>query len=145
MKPIISLPLLRLLSAAFLAAASTACSGVNNHAAPAPVAAPLAATLMQQINAEIGTAACDAPAQCKTLAIGAKACGGPESYVAYSTKQSDGAKLTALAARDAEARKKADARAGMVSTCSVVSDPGATCDAGRCVTLQRTTGSSNVR
>lgn len=147
MKPSTSLSLLRLLSAAFLAAASTACSGVNNNAAPAPLAAaaPAAGNLMQQINAEIGAAACDAPAQCKTLAIGAKACGGPESYVAYSTKQSDGAKLTALAARDAEARKKADARAGMVSTCSVVSDPGATCDAGRCVTLQRSTGSSNVR
>lgn len=151
MKPTASLPLLRLLSAAFLAAASTACSGVNNNAAPAPVAAPLAAaapaagSLMQQITAEIGAAACDAPAQCKTLAIGAKACGGPESHVAYSTKQSDGAKLTALAARHAEARKKADARSGMMSTCSVVSDPGATCDAGRCVTLQRTTGSSNVR
>ncbi len=100
---------------------------------------------MDQIHAEIGAASCDAPAQCKTLAVGAKACGGPESYLAYSTKTSDGAKLTALAARDAQARKKADARAGMVSTCSVVSDPGANCDAGRCVTLQRSTGSSNVR
>ena len=154
MNPPISLSLARLFGALFLAAASSACSGVNNTAsapaavplaAAAPAAAPAAGKLMEQINAEIGAASCDAPAQCKTLAVGAKACGGPEGYLAYSTKISDGARLTELAARDAQARKKADARAGMVSTCSVVSDPGATCDAGRCVTLQRSGGSSNVR
>lgn len=152
MNPPISLSLARLFGALFLAAASSACSGVNNAgsapaavplAAAAPAAAPAAGTLMTQINAEIGAASCDAAAQCKTLAVGAKACGGPEGYLAYSTKISNGARLAELAARDAQARKKADARAGMVSTCSIVSDPGATCDAGRCVTLQP--GSGSVR
>ncbi len=158
MNPPISLSLARLFGALFLAAASSACSGVNNAgsapaavplaaAAPAatPAAAPAAGKLMEQINAEIGAASCDATAQCKTLAVGAKACGGPEGYLAYSTKISNGARLAELAARDAQARKKADARAGMVSTCSIVSDPGAICEAGRCVIQQRNGGSSNLR
>lgn len=137
-----------LLAAFLISVTGAACSGVadssatpaNPPAAPAaPIAAPVKAsgpalTLMQQITAEIGTAACDTSAQCKTLAVGSKACGGPERYIAYSTKHSDGAKLARLAADDSAAKKARDTSNGMVSTCSMVVDPGAACNAGRCVT-----------
>jgi hypothetical protein len=141
--------LLRLLSAAFLATASAACSGVPGSApatpapaaAPAPVVAAAAAAatpaapagLMQQLQAEIGSAACDTNAQCKTVAIGHKACGGPEGYLAYSIKSGDGAKVARLAADYSAQRKSQNAKSGMMSTCSVALDPGATCSAGRCV------------
>jgi hypothetical protein len=139
--------LLRLLGAALFATASAACSGVADTApatpaaAAAPVAAPAAAPaaspapagLMQQIQAEVGDAACDTTAQCKTVAIGHKACGGPESYLPYSTKRSDGAKIERLATALAAERKTQDTKTGRMSTCSLVVDPGATCNAGRCV------------
>ncbi|UUZ56385.1 hypothetical protein LP419_14955 [Massilia sp. H-1] len=89
---------------------------------------------MQQLKAEIGIAACDTSAQCKTIAVGHKACGGPEGYLAYSTKTGDAAKVAKLAADYNTERKNQTAKSGMMSTCSVVLDPGATCSAGRCVT-----------
>jgi hypothetical protein len=71
--------------------------------------------------------------QCRTLAIGHKACGGPERYAAWSTKTSDAARLAQLGADYTAARKADDAGGGMVSNCMAVMDPGATCSAGRCV------------
>lgn len=147
MKTTISPTLLRLAGAVFLATFGVACSGVAGTApatpaaAPAPVvaAAPVAAAtpaapagLMQQLQAQIGNAACDSNAQCKTIAVGHKACGGPESYLAYSTKQGDAAKVASLAADYSAERKKQNVKSGMMSTCSVVLDPGAVCTAGRC-------------
>lgn len=108
-----------------LAIAGSACSG----AAPAP-----APDLMQQLRAEIGNAACDSSQQCKTVAVGNKACGGPESYLAWSSKASDGATVRRLADAYSAKRKSDNLASGMVSTCSAVMDPGATCSAGRCVT-----------
>lgn len=151
MKTTTSPTLLRLLGAAILATATTACSGVAATApatpaatptpAPAPVVATAAAvapaapaSLLQQLQAEIGDAACDSSTQCKTIAVGHKACGGPESYLAYSTKNGDAAKVARLAADYSAERKNQNTKSGMMSTCSVVLDPGATCNAGRCVT-----------
>lgn len=133
------------LCAVALITASAACSGVaGNEAAPAKsaptpartplaAAAPAAAGLMQQIKAEIGDAVCDNSQQCRTLPVGHRACGGPDGYLPYSTKRSDAAKLARLAAQDSAARKEQDTRSGMISTCQVMLDPGATCSAGRCV------------
>ena len=163
MKTLTSPTLLRLLGAALLATASAACSGTAGSApatpasgsAPAatPVAAPVTAAapaaagsgLMAQIQAQIGAAACDSDAQCKTIAIGHKACGGPESYLAYSTKSGDGAKLAKLAEQHAAERKAQDTKTGRMSTCSVVMDPGASCSAGRCVTAGGGLGGASAR
>ncbi len=133
MKKLSLSPSLRLMCGALLIGASAACSGVP----PAPPATAPAASgdLSTQITQAIGDAACDNASQCRTLAVGHKACGGPEGYLAWSSKRSDGARLASLAARQAAERKAADARDGMMSTCSVVIDPGATCKAGRCTLL----------
>jgi hypothetical protein len=131
-----------------------ACSGVSaggESAAPAgPAAPPVAAApaapghqgLWQKIQAEIGTAACDSAAQCRTLAVGHKSCGGPESYIAYSTKSGDSARLVQLGEQYAAARKAENERSGMASNCMMVMDPGATCAANRCVLTQGGTGVS---
>lgn len=126
-----SLTLLRLCCAALVLTAGSACSEAPRNGAPAAPAP--ARTLAQQIDAEIGDAACDSAQQCSTLAVGHKACGGPDGYRAWSSKRSDGARLSKLAERQAEEIKAADARSGRMSTCSVVTDPGATCSAGKCV------------
>ena len=69
------------------------------------------AALAQRIAAEIGTAA----------------------WVAWSATVSRGEPLQAMATELAALQQQRQAAEGMMSTCSVVPDPGARCDAGRCV------------
>jgi hypothetical protein len=52
--------------------------------------------------------------------------------MAWSSKNSDGAALKALIEQHAAARRADDEREQMMSTCSLVSDPGASCRAGHC-------------
>jgi hypothetical protein len=103
------------------------------------------ATLLARIDAARGTAACDSDAQCHSIGIGAKACGGPERYLAWSSKDSDGARLRALVEEHAQSRRAADAKAEMMSTCSIVTDPGARCASGRCVLRQSGPGGNQAR
>ena len=105
---------------------------------PTPALNPAAsssAQLLAQIQAEIGDAACDSPAQCHSIGVGAKACGGPEGYLAWSSKRSDEKKLMGLVAQHAETRRAENLASGMMSDCRLVTDPGATCQAGRCTLL----------
>lgn len=117
--------------------ASAACRGDTPPADPS--------TLLARIEAERGAAACDTDAQCHSIGIGAKACGGPERYLAWSDKSSDGARLRALVAEHAQAHRAADAKAGMMSTCSLVTDPGAMCASGQCVLRQPGPGGNQAR
>ncbi|NGZ82777.1 hypothetical protein [Duganella aceris] len=121
-----------------------ACAGAQ--APPTPSASPPAgpeatAALWRQVQKANADTACDGDSQCHSLGVGAKACGGPERYLAWSSKQSDGAALKALAEQHSAARRADDARAAMMSTCSLVSDPGAVCRAGRCVLNAASPGS----
>lgn len=118
-----------LLSFLIVVLACSACNASRPGGAPAPVmSAPLA-----QIHAMVGVAACTESAQCKTLALGASACGGPESYLAYSTATAATAPLKALAMRHAQQRNDALMKAGEASPCHFIVDPGAQCHAGTCV------------
>ena len=114
-----------------LAAASllmlTACAGAQ----------PTTEQLWKKIQAANTDLACDNSSQCHSLGVGSKACGGPENYIAWSSKNSDGAQLKALVEQHSAARRADDKRLGMMSTCSIVSDPGATCRAGSCVVNER--------
>ncbi|NHZ33883.1 hypothetical protein [Massilia rubra] len=153
---------LRLCIAAALIAAGTACSEPSNTsapAAPAPAASPAPAapaapvaasdaaggSLGARITAEIGDAACDNASQCRTLPVGSKACGGPAGFLPWSAKRSNGDLLARLAAEQAAAEKKVNEKSGMMSTCSVEQDPGATCSAGKCVLQARGLGGSEAR
>ena len=101
-------------------ALSAACAGVE----PAPSAAASAS-----VAALIGDAACDSDSQCRTIGVGAKACGGPQAYLAWSSKRSDGAALQQAAAREASAARAAAEASGIMSNCAMVRDPGAYCAA----------------
>ena len=116
---------LRLAPASLLLLA--ACAG-----AQAPPLSPTA-NLWQQIQSQSADTECDGDHQCHSMGVGSKACGGPERYLAWSSKHNDGAKLKALVEQHSAARRADDARDAMMSTCSLVSDPGAVCRAGRCV------------
>jgi hypothetical protein len=95
-------------------------------AADKPTAAPTD-NPRASIQSAIGDAACDSDAQCMTIGVGAKACGGPESYLAWSTARTDGQALRSMVAQDAERRRKEAAARGEMSNCAMVLDPGAYC------------------
>lgn len=80
----------------------------------------------------IGSAACSGPSQCRTLAVGARACGGPEAYLPYSTANLSEPALKALAERYKGEREAQNQASGMMSNCLFIADPGAVCRAGTC-------------
>ena len=120
-----------------LAAALWACAAGSSSTQPLP-GAPSAsagpssasthtAVLLQEIEREIGDAACDTQAQCHTIGVGAKACGGPEVYLAWSGRVTNAARLTELVSRHRDARRLENERSGRLSDCRVTPDPGAVC------------------
>jgi hypothetical protein len=110
------------ISVACALALTVACA-TEGTSGPAPTQAT--------VQALIGDAACDADAQCATVGVGAKACGGPSSYLAWSSLRTDGGELRAAAERHAAAQRKEIEAKAMMSNCAVTPDPGAYCDLGR--------------
>lgn len=97
--------------------------------APAPAAG---ADTLGQIRSLIGAAGCTSDQQCQVLPVGARACGGPASYLAWSSANTDGARLQALAERH-KAEQQADNMAtGRISTCIAIAPPAVACRAGTC-------------
>ena len=100
-----------------------ACAGEDLTRGPVPAA--------DSVQALVGDAACDTDAHCGTLGVGAKACGGPASYLAWSSLRTDGTALRAAARRDESMQREAIAARGEMSNCAVTPDPGAYCDLSR--------------
>lgn len=75
---------------------------------------------------------CRQTAECRTVPVGVRACGGPAAYVAVA--KADETAALALAQRHA-AQRRADMQRSPEppSTCVVIPDPGAQCVAGKCV------------
>ena len=97
-------------------------------ALPAACASPPAGSLAE-VTALIGDAACSDDSQCRTVAIGAKACGGPEAYLTWSVQRTDAQALDAAVAAYHRVRVAEVAQSGRASNCALVTDPGATCQA----------------
>jgi hypothetical protein len=112
-----------LLLGASAAGAATEQADVPSGAAAAASAGPLLA----RVHALIGSAACEADVQCRTVAIGHKACGGPEAYLAWSVLGTDADALAGAAAGYNAWRREAQATEGRVSDCQVIGDSGAVC------------------
>jgi hypothetical protein len=124
----------------FLLACSACATQANDparkdRAAPASAAAPAPAAggdTLARIRALAGSAACTESSQCRSLPVGATPCGGPESYLSYSTASTDEQVLRALGERH-KAERQAQIRArGLTSICRHLPDPGAVCTAGAC-------------
>ena len=101
-----------------------------------PATAPAAneeATLLARIKAGIGDASCSSDAQCRSLGVGERACGGPEQWWAWSVNSPQAAQLPAWAEKLSTLAKQRNATSGMVGNCRYQPDPGAVCQAQRCV------------
>lgn len=107
----------RLVVAATMMMAACA-AGDPSSARPGPTAS---------VEALIGDAACDSDSQCHTIGVGAKACGGPQRYLAWSSRRTEGAALQSAAEREARAARAQAESAGIMSNCAFVTDPGAYC------------------
>jgi hypothetical protein len=79
-------------------------------------------------------ASCSADAQCRSVAVGGKACGGPTGYRAYSVDGADPKTIESLAADERQLSQQEARASGRVSPCFMLADPGAHCEAHRCVT-----------
>ena len=91
------------------------------------------AALLARIQAAVGEAACSSDAQCRTLPMGEKACGGPERWMAWSSTSAQADLLPGWAAELATLARQRNQRSGMVSNCQYQPDPGAVCRAQHCV------------
>lgn len=98
-------------------------------AVPAPAAG---ADTLGQIRSLIGPAACSGDQQCQVLPVGARACGGPASYLAWSSANTDGARLQALAERHKIEQQADNMATGRISTCIAIAPPAVACRAGTC-------------
>lgn len=120
---------------------ATACAGDAATPPKADAAGAGSAALLAGIEAEVGDAACDGPQQCHSIALGAKPCGGPDGYIAWSSKRTDATRLRSLVAQHAAGRKAENLRGKLLSTCVIETNPGATCQAARCTLRPRGLGS----
>ena len=111
---------------------------------PPPALEPVGAAAntssdLASVDAQLDTtlakaSACTADTECHSVAIGAKACGGPTGYRAYSSKTVSTASVDALAQRERDLAAQAARESHQVSTCFMLADPGAHCQQNKCVT-----------
>jgi|SRR5690606_5463823 hypothetical protein len=93
------------------------------------------ATLKQTIETLANASVCNENTECKFIAFGSKACGGPKSYLVYSTSI-DVEKLEKLVEtynqKDADFNKKY----GVISDCAAVLPPlGLRCENNTCIAI----------
>ena len=97
-------------------------------------AADLAAADSQLDSTLAAASACTVDTECHSVAVGAKACGGPTGYRAYSSKTVSTASVDALAQHERELAAQAARESHQVSPCFMLADPGARCQQNKCVT-----------
>jgi hypothetical protein len=113
--------------AALIAAALLSLAGCAAAVDSAAASASAAAEAQARISTLIGDAACDTQSQCRTVGIGARPCGGPESWLAWSTKVTDAHALQEAVQAQAQAAREANQRSGLGSDCRVRPEPTAVC------------------
>jgi len=110
----------------------------DNTTAATPVAGSASANFAP-VHAQLETtlasaSACTVDTECHSVAVGAKACGGPTGYRAYSSRTVSKASVDALAQHERELAAAAARESHEASTCFMLADPGAHCQQSKCVT-----------
>lgn len=88
--------------------------------------------LRREALALIGDAKADDNSQCRVTGFGHKPCGGPEQYVAYSTKDGNEAEILKKIAAYNAAAEAENIRLGRMSDCAVVPKPAVELSGGQC-------------
>lgn len=90
----------------------------------------LRATVMRLIGEPVATSI----AQCRLTSFGAKPCGGPRTYLVYSTEATDSTELARAVAMYTSEDARLNQELGRASDCRLVMPPQMTFAAGRCAT-----------
>lgn len=124
---------------AALVASAPAVSATRVPPPPAIASGAAASGELASIDAKLETtlanaSACTVDTECHSVAVGAKACGGPTAYRAYSSKSVSSASVDALAQQERDLAAQAARASHQVSTCYMLADPGAHCEQHKCAT-----------
>jgi hypothetical protein len=107
----------------------------SSSAATASTASGDLTAVRAQLDKSLADASsCSADAECRTVATGAKACGGPTAYRAFSAKGADPQAIADLAQHERDLTMIQARESGRVSACFMLADPGAHCQKNKCVT-----------
>ena len=115
-----------------------ACTTQAQDPKPSAPAAPPAgrsgapSALLTQIRTLTADATCSDNSQCRSLPVGAMACGGPQDYLPYSTLRTNEKEVRELAERYKAERQGEITKRGEMSICRHHPDPGAVCVSGTC-------------
>jgi len=90
------------------------------------------ARLEREARALARTTGCTRANACRTAPVGARACGGPRSYVTFCAASTDTVALLAKLRELERAEKAYNDRSGMMGTCEFRSPPGVSLVGGSC-------------
>ncbi len=91
---------------------------------------------LSEIHSVINATSCSETGECKFLAYGSKACGGPQGYLLFSD-QVDVEALTELVDNYTKAEAAYNRKFGVISDCMVVAPPTQlACENGKCVQVE---------
>ena len=88
--------------------------------------------LEQQARALAKTDGCDQASQCATAPVGAKACGGPRTYLVYCRATTDEAALLGKLDELKRAEEAYNRMTGAVSDCMLATPPAVRLEGGSC-------------
>ena len=78
------------------------------------------------------TSGCQASSECRTAAVGSRACGGPRYYIPYCAKATDSAALASKLDEVAKAEQAYNTKYQLASTCEMRLPPPVTLTGGAC-------------
>ncbi len=106
-----------------------ACSPARAGDSPEPSSIEM---LRQDVLSIVGEPLCQATAECRAAPMGVKPCGGPRSYIIYSTSSTDSVDLEAAVARFDSLDSQRNRELGLMSDCQFIPQPTPMCRAGTC-------------
>lgn len=113
-----------------------ACSEVNSND-NSMTSDKQATDYLQQIESAIADKSCSNNTDCGLVEVGAKPCGGPETYEAYSKPNVDEEKLHALASAYKKERQDYFKENQIMGICVVTPKPNVGCVNNQCVASEQ--------
>lgn len=92
---------------------------------------------LEQIQAAIADTSCNTSEDCALVEVGAKPCGGPETYEPYSKPNVNEAELQALAAAYKKERQDYFRENQIMGICVVTPKPHVACVSNQCVASEK--------
>jgi hypothetical protein len=122
------------LAASVLGAACHVAGSRASHREEVPADSTRLRQLRESVTQVLQVPTCVDRSQCRVMPLGAKPCGGPWSYLIYSTATTDSARLAAAVTKYTSYQTDLNRKLGLVSDCQFVPPPQVDCVSGQCAT-----------